>query len=438
MAKAQTIFSCSHCDAQYSKWTGRCLTCGKWGSINEEVKDSSVKVKATNLAPAAKATPLTKVTASDKSSRTTTHIGELDRVLGGGLVPGSYLLLGGEPGIGKSTLSLQLASKMKKTLYASAEESISQIQLRANRLGIKTEAVSLIQESNVDVMLSTAKKEHPSLLIIDSIQTVYSNQAESSPGTVGQVRACATIIMDFAKRNNITTLVIGHVTKDGNVAGPKTLEHLVDTVLYLEGEKFHNLRMLRSVKNRFGATDEVGLFAMEEKGLVSVENPSALLLEERPANSSGSVITAVIEGSRSLLVEVQALVNKTAFGFPVRKASGFDTNRLQLLIAVLEKRANIPLGQYDVHINVVGGIKLQEPAADLAVCAAIVSAFTNNPMPMDAMYVGEVGLAGEVRRVSQIEKRIKEAKQFGVKQIFSKKTKGANDISPVDNVKALI
>lgn len=421
MAKSSIVYSCSHCDAQYAKWTGRCLTCGKWGTIPQEAQQEA-SVSPTAVQPSAKPTTVTTLAqnASDDAPRTSTSITELDRVLGGGLVTGSYLLLGGEPGIGKSTISLQLAASMKKTLYASAEESVSQIQMRAKRLGLSGEHISLVQESNIDTILATAKKEHPALLIIDSIQTVYTSDAESGPGTVGQVRACATKMMTFAKQNGITTLVIGHVTKDGNVAGPKTLEHLVDTVLYLEGDRFHTFRMLRSVKNRFGATDEVGLFSMEEKGLVGVENPSAVLLEERPTNTSGSVITAMIEGSRSLLVEVQALVNRTAFGYPVRKSSGFDANRLQLLIAVLEKRAGLPLSQYDVHVNVVGGMKLQEPAADLAVCAAVVSAFKDEPVAADSVYVGEVGLAGEVRRVSQIEKRTKEAIQFGIQHVFAK------------------
>ncbi|HAT03699.1 MAG TPA: DNA repair protein RadA [Candidatus Magasanikbacteria bacterium] len=419
-----TIFICSNCDAQFTKWAGRCLECGKWGTIEEsKIESKKLKDDDKNYAPT-KTTTLNEIK-SGNVERTKTNISELDRVLGGGIVPGSLILLGGEPGIGKSTLALQLATSVSPTLYISGEESVEQIKLRANRLEIsnikisKYQNISLANETDVDSICATINANKPSLAIIDSIQTVYSDEIQGEPGNVNQIRACTTKLLTCAKSSNTAIVIIGHVTKDGTVAGPRTLEHLVDTVLYLEGDRFHNHRILRTIKNRFGATDEVGIFEMVERGLRAVENPSASFLEERGENMPGSVITCLIEGTRPLLVEIQALVNKTSFGYPVRKASGFDLNRLHVLAAVLQKRAGLNLAQYDIHINVVGGISADEPAVDLAVCLSIASSYKDKALGKDLVVFGEVGLGGEVRSVSQIEKRIKECNNLGMKRVIT-------------------
>ncbi len=377
--------------------------------------------------------------------RLKTNIAELDRVFGGGIVPGSLTLLGGEPGIGKSTLSLQFATAIKPTLYISGEESADQIKMRADRIaGIETRLIASLRianETNVDAICATIKHEKPALVIIDSIQTIYSENVAGEPGNISQVRACTVKLLECAKSSAIALILIGHVTKDGEVAGPKTLEHLVDTVLYLEGDRFHNLRLLRGSKNRFGSTDEVGIFDMQETGLKEVQNPSAAFLAERGDNIPGSVLTCLMEGTRPLLVEVQALVNKTSFGYPVRKASGFDINRLHVLVAVLQKRAGLNLGQYDIHMNIVGGVKAQEPAADLAVCLAIASAFKDKKLGNDLVCFGEVGLGGEIRSVRNSEKRIKECEQIGMKRIILGKQKNSTSkiqLIPVANIQELI
>jgi len=413
-----TIYLCSHCDAQYTKWVGRCLECGKWGSIDEartprksqEEKTSTLGTQTTTL----------KNISSREITRTKSGIAELDRVLGGGMVPGSFILLGGEPGIGKSTLALQVAMAIQHTLYISGEESVGQIHMRATRLDQQNPELQLVSETHVDTIIATIQKESPTLAIVDSIQTMYSDDIDGGPGAVNQVRACAAKLLECAKSANTSILLIGHVTKDGSVAGPRTLEHLVDTVLYLEGDRYQNLRMLRTMKNRFGSTDEIGMFAMQESGLCEVVNPSELLLAERGESMPGSVVTCLMEGTRPLLVEVQALVNKTSFGFPVRKASGFDLNRLHVLIAVLEKRAGVPLGQYDVHVNIVGGIKANEPAVDLAVCLAVASAFKDKILGNDLAVFGEVGLGGEIRSVRFLERRVKECAAMGMKRVITK------------------
>ncbi|MBT3817009.1 MAG: DNA repair protein RadA [Candidatus Magasanikbacteria bacterium] len=422
MGKQKTIFTCSHCTAQYQKWGGRCLECGKWGTIEEEFTSKKDQEEKNLPQVQAKTIKITDIPQAS-TTRISSGIEELDRVLGGGIIPGSFILLGGEPGIGKSTLALQMSMMIDRTLYISGEESAGQIMLRANRLVKKNETLELSNDIVMEHITATIRAKKPPIAIVDSIQTVYSQEVDGSSGSMGQVRACATKLLTCAKETGTTIILIGHVTKDGDVAGPRTLEHLVDTVLYLEGDRYHNLRMLRAVKNRFGSTYEIGMFDMKETGLQEVPNPSEILLAERGDNMSGSVVTCLMEGTRPILVEVQALVNKTSFGYPVRKASGFDLNRLHVLIAVLEKRSGIPLGQYDVHVNIVGGMKATEPAADLAICIAIVSAFLDTPLGNETMVFGEVGLGGEVRSTRFLERRIKEAKNFGMTRVMTKTTK---------------
>ncbi len=448
MTKTNTIYSCTNCDAQSSKWAGRCLECGKWGSISEE-RGKRKEERASQKHSPSKTTKLSDITGA-AVQKISTNISELDRVLGGGIVPGSLILLGGEPGIGKSTLSLQFAGSIKGSLYVSGEESIEQIKLRADRLqvtGYKLHELELSNETHVETICATIydrvkTNDTPSLVIIDSIQTLYSDEATGEMGNVNQIRACTTKLLGCAKATKTSIVLIGHVTKDGSVAGPRTLEHLVDTVLYLEGDRYHSYRMLRTVKNRFGATDEIGIFEMKEHGLVPVKNPSAILLEERGENAPGSVVTCLIEGTRPLLIEVQALVNKTSFGYPVRKASGFDLNRLHVLTAVLQKRAKLDLGQYDIHVNIVGGIKANEPSVDLAVCLAIASSFKDKALGKDLVVFGEVGLGGEVRSVSQAQKRTKESVNMGMKRIITHEQKSSDQknikIINVNNIADLI
>ncbi len=422
--KTSTIFLCSNCDAQFQKWAGRCLECGKWGSIEKSITQGSKKAIADHDALVAKTTSLADIQGKN-IVRTQTNISELDRVLGGGIVPGSLTLLGGEPGIGKSTLSLQLATSVKNTLYFSGEESVEQIKMRADRLSSQSKdslSVHLSNETNIDIIASTIKKTRPPLVIVDSMQTMWNGDATGEAGSVSQIRACTVSLLDVAKSTGVPIILIGHVTKDGTVAGPKTLEHLVDTVLYLEGDRYHSYRILRAVKNRFGSTDEVGIFEMKQHGLETVNNPSASFLEERGEDIPGSIVTCLMEGTRPLLVEIQALVNKTSFGYPVRKASGFDINRLHVLVAVLQKRAGLDLGQYDIHLNVVGGMKASEPAADLAVCLAIASSFKDKAGGKDLVVFGEVGLGGEVRSVRFVEKRVREAVNLGMKRVITART----------------
>ncbi|OGH64167.1 MAG: DNA repair protein RadA [Candidatus Magasanikbacteria bacterium RIFCSPHIGHO2_01_FULL_41_23] len=416
MPKSTTIFLCSHCDAQYQKWIGRCLECGQWGTISESAVKKSETEK--NKTAAAKTVSLDEIK-GENTPRIATGLSELDRVLGGGIVPGSLILLGGEPGIGKSTLALQLATLISPTLYLSGEESVGQIKLRADRLFTKKINFRLGNETNVETICATITAEKPTLAVIDSIQTITSHDVLGEAGNPNQVRAATVKLLETAKSTNTAIVIIGHVTKEGTVAGPKTLEHLVDTVLYLEGERHHSYRLLRTVKNRFGATDEVGIFAMQEHGLVEVKNSSAAFIADRGEAVSGSILTCLMEGTRPMLVEIQALVNKTVFGYPVRKASGFDLNRLHVLVAVLEKRAGLSLGQYDIHINVVGGINAGEPAADLTVCLAIASSYKDKALGADLVVFGEVGLGGEVRRVSQAEKRIKESANLGMRRVIT-------------------
>jgi len=431
MAKQTTLYACQKCGAQFQKWLGRCIECGAWGTLSEETHNENIREKVATSGQTPFEIKQLQEIKSEDVTRQHTGMHELNRVLGGGLVPGSLLLLGGEPGIGKSTLALQLAFVMPNSLYISGEESAGQIKLRADRLETGGQvkpgqakskigaSVNIANETHVESIVATISKHKPKLAVIDSIQTIYSSDITSEPGSPTQIRACTVKLLQAAKQLGTAICIIGHVTKDGFVAGPKTLEHLVDTVLYLEGERTHAYRILRTVKNRFGQTDEVGIFEMRESGLHEVINPSKHFLEERGEAMSGSVITCLMEGTRPMLVEIQALVNKTSFGYPVRKASGFDLNRLHVLVAVLQKRAGLNLGQYDIHINVVGGIKANEPGADLAVCLAIASSYKDKILGQDLVVFGEVGLGGEIRSIAGGEKRIKESANLGMKRIIT-------------------
>lgn len=412
------IYTCSNCDSQFPKWTGKCLECGQWGTLEKSQvasKPNNLKNKNIPEALPGKVINFGQIKIED-FKRQKTGLDEFDRVLGGGLVSGSLVLLGGEPGIGKSTLVLQICQNISgKILYVSGEESAEQIKTRIDRLGLKSDNLVFLGETNIETICATILEQKPALAIIDSIQTVYSLEAPSAAGSINQVRISTTKLLDTAKKNNITTLIIGHVTKFGEVAGPKTLEHLVDAVLYLEGDPFHAFRILRTAKNRFGSTSEVGIFEMQGKGLNEVKDPSAIFLTEQKTQA-GSVIIPTLEGSRIFLLEVQALVNTTAFGYPQRKADGFDLNRLQLLAATLSRRIGLKLANQDIYLNLVGGLKVNEPAIDLAVCLAIISALKNINLPSDLIAFGEVGLGGEIRPIAQAQKRIAEAEKLGFKK----------------------
>ena len=470
---SSVVFVCSNCDAQFTKWTGKCLECGKWGTVEKSKflisNDKSSPNDQTEYEPI-KMTGLEEVD-SKKFARLKTNIEELDRVLGGGLVPGSLILLGGEPGVGKSTLALQLAALIPHSLYISGEESCQQIKLRAKRLKITGNTLKLGNATAVESIIKTIQQQNdlpltpalksggthdPSLfkeragrgqstnlVVIDSVQTIYSNEVEGEAGNINQVRACAVKLLELAKATGKTIILIGQVTKEGTVAGPKTLEHLVDAVLYLEGDKYHVFRILRAAKNRFGSTDEIGVFSMESHGLQEVKNPSEAFLSGRGEPVPGSTVTCLMEGSRPILVEIQALVTKTNFGYPQRRASGFDLNRLQLLVGVLAKRADLPLEAYDIFLNVVGGLEASEPAADLAVVLALASALKNKAISKNIAYFGEVGLGGEIRPVSQTEKRLNEIKKMGFEFAVIPHSKNTTQIAnikiaSVKNVKELV
>ena len=416
--KATTIFVCNGCGYESSKWLGKCPACGEWNSFFEEKTftggNSTSKDKTKPKAEIVKLNEVVK----KETFRIKTNLGELDRVLGGGFVTGSLTLLGGEPGIGKSTLILQICNSVKvdgKILYVSGEESAEQIKSRADRLAIKNDNLLFLSETDIDNVEAALEKSEAKFVIIDSVQTMYSDEITSVAGSVSQVREITARIMKMCKQKAITTIIIGHVTKDGNIAGPRVLEHMVDTVLYLEGERYFSYRILRGVKNRFGSTNEIGMFEMQNEGLVEITNPSALLISERDGNPCGSVIVVSQEGTRPLVLEVQALSTPTVFGMPRRNANGIDYNRLTLLMAVLEKRAGMNLGSQDVYINLVGGIKVNEPALDLGVVLAAASSFKNISIKEDVVVIGEVGLTGEIRSVNMIEKRIKEAEKLGYK-----------------------
>lgn len=439
MAKQKTVYFCQNCGAESPKWTGRCASCGEWNTLVEETITRGSKVHHTpGTNRPAKAEKLKDIK-FELSQRMLTADYEFNRVLGGGIVPGSLILLGGEPGIGKSTLALQIALKMTEvvSLYVSGEESASQIRLRAERLGNLENSNTLIfTETRLESILDVAQKENPGLLIIDSVQTLYSEQIESSPGSVSQVRESATRLLRFSKENNIPVLIIGHITKEGSIAGPKILEHIVDTVLNFEGDQYHLYRILRSAKNRFGSTHEIGVYEMYGKGLKEIPNPSEILISPNLENLSGVAVSATLEGIRPLLLEIQALVSNSAFATPQRSATGFDGRRLNMLLALLEKRAGFKLGVKDVFLNIAGGIRLDDPASDLAVISAILSSSVDIPVGKNICFAGELGLSGEIRPVNRLEQRISEAGKLGFnKMIVSSYNK---EISSTDKTIELI
>jgi DNA repair protein RadA/Sms len=430
-AKSKTVYRCTECGAEHPKWAGRCDACGEWNTLVEEIVTPSAATPAARRRGGAAALGAGGSVASpaklgevkgSESRRWRTGIDEFDFVLGGGIVPGSMVLIGGEPGIGKSTLLLQVAARLQnsghRSLYVSGEESPLQVKLRADRLSEASGDVQLLSETQLETILATGAAMDPQAMFVDSIQTVFTADLEGAPGNVGQVRECAARLMRFAKESGTSVFVVGHVTKGGGIAGPKTLEHIVDTVLYFEGEGSLDQRVLRATKNRFGGVDEIGVFRMTEGGLVAVENPSELFLGDRDSAASGTAITALMEGTRPLLVEIQALAAKAGFGTPQRVSTGYDGRRLALLLAVLDKRAGLSFAQLDVFANVVGGLRVQEPAGDLAVASALASSVYDRPLPTDAVFLGEVGLAGEIRPISQAERRIGEAERMGMRTVY--------------------
>lgn len=413
MPRSKILYQCQSCGHSSPKWLGKCPDCGAWNSFTEEQRVAKLTRQTT-----AEPVVLSEISAST-GVRYSTGIKELDRTLGGGVVMGSVVLIGGDPGIGKSTIILQSLkglTKLGKVLYVSGEESPEQIKIRADRLNINSDDIILLPETSLEGIISVAQKIDPKVIIIDSIQTIFSLELPSAPGSVGQIRECATKLMFMAKKNNIPLFIIGHVTKEGAIAGPKVLEHIVDTVLYFEGDKGNPFRILRAVKNRFGSTNEIGVFEMQGSGLKEVDNPSELFLSERPENVPGSVVTVSLEGTRPLLVEIQALVTASSFGVPRRTAIGVDYNRINLLVAVLDKRLGLHLGGMDIYVNVVGGLKIDEPAIDMGIAAAIASSFKNRIIEAGTFTFGEVGLSGEMRAISQAETRIKEAAKLGFKK----------------------
>jgi DNA repair protein RadA/Sms len=423
MAKPSTLFVCQSCGASFPKWAGKCEACGGWNTLTEEAAPAAPPkgLGATHRSPRAariEFVPLRGI--GQPLPRRCSAIGEFDRVTGGGLVPGSATLLGGDPGIGKSTLLLQVVCRLaqsQRVAYVSGEEAIDQVRLRAARLGVADVACDLASATSVrDIVASVDHADAPAVLIIDSIQTMFVDTLDSAPGTVTQVRTASQELIRVAKKRNISLIIVGHVTKEGTIAGPRVLEHMVDTVLYLEGERGHQFRILRTVKNRFGPTDEIGVFEMTEGGLTEVHNPSALFLADRRGDCSGAAVFAGLEGTRPVLVEIQALVAPSPYGTPRRAVIGWDAGRLSMVLAVLEARCGVGFGMNDVYLNVAGGLRVTEPAADLAVAAALLSALSGEPVPAEAVVFGEIGLSGEVRRVAQPELRLKEAAKLGFTQ----------------------
>jgi DNA repair protein RadA/Sms len=420
MPKIKTIYQCQTCGYVTPKWLGRCPDCGEWNGFVEERKGAVTRQSSRDIQPhKSKPRTLSSIT-SGYEQRASTGIKELDRVLGGGVVAGSVILIGGDPGIGKSTLLLQtmfgLSKQYGPVLYISGEESPEQIKIRSERLSINSEDIILIAETSLESIMHHAAKVVPKALVVDSIQTIYTEELVSAPGSVSQVRDCASKLMLFAKRSDIPVFIVGHVTKEGAIAGPRVLEHIVDTVLYFEGDRGHSYRILRTVKNRFGSTNEIGVFEMSDAGLIEVENPSRLFLFERPVNVSGSTVVASLEGTRPLMVEIQSLVSQSTFGMPRRTAMGVDFNRVNLLVAVLEKRVGLHLGGMDIFVNIVGGLRINEPAIDLGIITAITSSLRDIPVGQHVFVFGEVGLSGEVRAVTQAEARLKEAAAIGFKR----------------------
>lgn len=420
MAKTKTVFFCTQCGNDTPKWQGKCPACGAWNTLEEHIERPAAPGMARTAAPGSnrKAKPIAQVDSGDEI-RFSTGLGELDRVLGGGAVEGSLVLVGGAPGIGKSTLLLQICNALcdqRKVLYVSGEESERQLKLRAQRLGVAPENLYILAENHLGDILATAEEIQPDVLIVDSIQTMYHDENESSPGSVSQVKDCTMSLMQFSKTDGITVFVVGHINKDGNIAGPKVLEHMVDCVLYFEGDPNTSYRLLRAAKNRFGSTNEIGVFEMLDCGLREVPNPSQMLLEGRPEGASGTCVACVMEGTRPILAEVQALVTQTSFNVPRRTADGFDFNRAALLLAVTEKRAGMKLSMFDAYINVIGGLRLDEPGADLPVVLAVASSYRDTVIAPDLAAIGEVGLTGEIRSVSHMNQRLQEVARLGFKK----------------------
>ncbi|MFC0300722.1 DNA repair protein RadA [Virgibacillus soli] len=424
MSKRKTKFVCQECGYETPRWMGKCPGCNNWNSLVEEVEMTGKSKHRHTFSTGTTVRKPEKITAieSEKEPRITTKMKEFNRVLGGGVVPGSLVLIGGDPGIGKSTLLLQisslLADKQLPVLYISGEESTRQTKLRADRLSIKSDLLFVLSETNLFDIVKQIETLKPSLVVVDSIQTIFREEVTSAPGSVSQVRECTGELMRVAKTYNIPIFIVGHVTKEGAIAGPRMLEHMVDTVLYFEGERHHTYRILRSVKNRFGSTNEMGIFEMKEEGLKEVMNPSEIFLEERSEGAAGSTVVASMEGTRPVLVEIQALISPSSFGNPRRMGTGIDHNRIPLLMAVLEKRVGLMLQNQDAYVKVAGGVKLDEPAIDLAVSISIASSFRNQPTRPEDIFIGEVGLTGEVRRVSRIEQRVQEAAKLGFKRVI--------------------
>ena len=419
MAKSKTIFYCTECGNESPKWQGRCSACGAWNTLVEHIEKPSVTGRAKSAPVGTSRTPqkLSEVI-GDTEIRFSTGMGELDRVLGGGAVAGSLVLVSGAPGIGKSTLLLQICSSLcadRKVLYVSGEESEKQLKMRAQRIGTQPEDLYILSETRLSDILEATDKLQPDILIVDSVQTLFREENESAPGSVSQVKDCTMALMQLSKSEGITVFVVGHINKDGAIAGPKVLEHMVDCVLYFEGDHNSSYRLLRAAKNRFGSTNEIGVFEMADSGLVEVPNPSQMLLEGRPEGASGTCVTCVMEGTRPVLAEVQALVSKTTFNVPRRTADGFDFNRAALLLAVAEKRCGMKLSAFDAYINVIGGLKLDEPGADLSVVLAIASSYRDVVLPNDLVAIGEVGLTGEIRSVSNMNQRLGEVSRLGFK-----------------------
>lgn len=417
MSKAKTIFFCQNCGFESSKWMGQCPACKEWNSFAEEPQTSTKKTAAGNVR---KDTPQPKTLSEiemNQAARMSTGMGELDRVLGGGIVQGSLVLVGGDPGIGKSTLLLQVCRNLsdagKKVLYISGEESLQQIRLRAERMGSFTEHLLILCETDLQAIRETITRLQPQVVVIDSIQTMYNENVSSAPGSVSQVRESTGVLMQIAKTQNVTIFIVGHVTKEGVVAGPRVLEHMVDTVLYFEGDRYASYRVLRGVKNRFGSTNEIGVFEMRTSGLAEVANPSEYMLDGKPENASGSIVACTMEGTRPVLLEVQALVCQSSLAFPRRTADGTDLNRVNLLMAVLEKRAGLRVSSCDAYINIAGGIRMNEPALDLGIVLAVASSMKDTPIDEKTIAFGEVGLSGEVRSVTMPEQRVREAKKLG-------------------------